>query len=100
MLKKELAAYLTHNFPNNYDTLIFLTRFDHFNHQVSILSQYLSTQEKVAAKQYASTALANRHIVSRGLLKYILSVYMEGLPKQIKICYGEYGKPYLKAGGI
>lgn len=100
MLKKELAAELARRFPDEHNTLIYFTRFDHFHDQVSVLNHYLSSEEKAAAQQYATTQLTHRYIISRGLLKSILSWHMGILPEEIDLHYGKYGKPYLKESNL
>ncbi len=60
------------------------------------LQELLSPEEKIRAYDFKFDYLQNRFIAARGILRFILSQYLDINPQQIKIGYTEKGKPFLK----
>lgn len=61
---------------------------------------YLSVKEKQQVKKYSNRFLADRYIVSHGILRCILSYYIKQPPQSIKFIHNEYGKPFLKKSDV
>lgn len=62
---------------------------------VQNLKQFLSEDEKARAKRFYFKRDRKNYIVARGLLRIILSRYMDKKPGQLRFCYNPYGKPSL-----
>jgi len=62
---------------------------------VQNLKQFLSEHEKVRAKRFYFERDCKNFIVARGLLRIILSRYVDKKPGQLCFCYNPYGKPSL-----
>lgn len=62
---------------------------------VQSLQQILSVDEKARARRYYFETDRNYFIVSRGLLRIILSRYLDMEPSKLRFCYSPYGKPSL-----
>jgi len=62
---------------------------------VQNLKQFLSEDEKARAKRFYFERDCKNFIVARGLLRIILSRYMDKKPGQLRFCYNPYGKPSL-----
>jgi 4'-phosphopantetheinyl transferase len=60
------------------------------------LWQTLSPDEKQRALKFHFQRECDRFIVSRGLLRAILSCYLSQAPDQIRFAYNEFGKPALR----
>lgn len=58
----------------------------------------LSAEEWMRARRYSSSQVARRFIVRRGLLRRILGKYLDHSPKEIRIEFNAYGKPFLAPG--
>jgi 4'-phosphopantetheinyl transferase len=65
-----------------------------FTH-ISYLAEILSADEKKRAQDFRLERDRMRHIFSRGILRLILSEYLDQSPAQIKIMTGSQGKPAL-----
>ena len=63
------------------------------------LLNILSPDEKHRSDKFRFDADRSRFIISRGILRKILSGYLHKSPKQICFSYGNFGKPALIAGG-
>jgi 4'-phosphopantetheinyl transferase len=62
---------------------------------VKQMEKSLSDDELSRAKKYHFSRDAEHFIVSRGILRKILSLYLKIKPDQLEFQYGAYGKPYL-----
>jgi len=58
----------------------------------------LSVDEKARAGRFHFEKDRNHYIVCRGLLRLILSTYLDIKPTQVEFSYGRYRKPALKTG--
>lgn len=65
--------------------------------RIQQLTQSLSTDERVRAERFYFEQDQKRFIVGRGLLRTILSCYLDIEPSQLQFCYGRRGKPALAA---
>lgn len=65
------------------------------------LEQSLDQGERRKAERFHFSQDREHFIVARGLLRIILSHYLDEEPSQLKFCYGPYGKPALaeESGG-
>ncbi len=61
------------------------------------LRQRLSADELARAKRFHFDRDRNHYIVARGLLRRLLSHYLNLLPDQLRFTYTDYGKPDLVA---
>jgi len=59
------------------------------------LAEALSLEEQQRAARFRFDLHRNRFIAGRGLLRFILSLYLRLDPGQIKFVYGSHGKPAL-----
>jgi 4'-phosphopantetheinyl transferase len=69
---------------------------DHLRQQFEDFYRLLSTDEKERAHKFYFKKDGEHFIVSRGLLRRILGLYLERDPKQLRFCYSSYGKPFLE----
>ena len=70
-------------------------QIDGSDEEVAQLTQVLSTEEIDRAERYHFEKHKRRFIVSRGILRTLLSTYLQRPPHQIEFRYGPKGKPYL-----
>jgi 4'-phosphopantetheinyl transferase len=61
------------------------------------IGKTLSSDEKRRAKRFYFRKDQYRYIATRGVLRNILSLYVDSSPKDLRFCYSDYGKPYLSA---
>src|SRR5262245_19979858 len=59
------------------------------------LSQLLAPDEYQKAQKFYRASDRDRYIVGRGVLRQILSTYLNVPPDQIRFSYNKYGKPSL-----
>ena len=64
----------------------------------SSLFRRLSENEKLSFSSPQLSAVSNKKIASRGLLREILAFYLNISPDKIPILISDYGKPYLAEG--
>jgi 4'-phosphopantetheinyl transferase len=62
---------------------------------IQSLKQALSLDERGKAERFYFQKDQNRFIVTRGLLRMILSLYLKIEPHQLRFCHNTYGKPAL-----
>ena len=62
------------------------------------LYHHLSPTECERVSQYNTAEKRDRFILSRGILKEVLSKHLEIDPKNIEIHYSKFNKPYLSQG--
>jgi 4'-phosphopantetheinyl transferase len=60
-----------------------------------LLAQTLSNDERARSERYYFERDRKRYIVGRGILRMILSSYLQTNPRSIKFRYSSYGKPIL-----
>lgn len=68
---------------------------DYFSEKTQLFS-ILSEDEKVRASRFKFDIHRDRFIVSRGILRHLLSHYLQIKPENIIFSYGKHGKPFLK----
>ena len=66
-------------------------------YEIAELFSLLSSDEKARSERFYFEKDRNRYTVGRGLLRVILSGYLEIEPSQIEFVYGNQGKPALKS---
>lgn len=87
--------------PDNFISLsssdvdIWCVKLHSFSTHVLALSGFLSSEEKNRSEKFRFDRDKLRSVVSRGILRLILSEYLEQPPAQIKINSGSQGKPAL-----
>lgn len=64
------------------------------------LFEYLSTDERERAGRFHFSKDRDRFIVARGMLRRILSRYLNTPPAQLLFSYNKYGKPALHADSV
>lgn len=64
--------------------------------QVKTLKQILSADELTRAGRFHFQKDRHQFVVTRGLLRLVLSKYLETEPKGLRFCYGPFGKPALE----
>lgn len=64
--------------------------------QLQKYKNVLSAAERLKFESYRFNKDKNKHIASRGILRHILSIYLDDDPKNIVFTYNQYGKPFLK----
>ncbi|CAM4439813.1 MAG: hypothetical protein LEGION0398_MBIBDBAK_01404 [Legionellaceae bacterium] len=78
------------------DTAHVLTiHLNNFHPFINDLYQLLSTEERQRANEYFFLKDKNRYIIARGMLKIMLSAYLNIAPDYVQFVYSQYGKPYL-----
>ena len=60
-----------------------------------IFENTLTADERARAERFYFQKHREHFIVGRGLLRHILSRYLEKEPDQLRFCYNSYGKPAL-----
>jgi 4'-phosphopantetheinyl transferase len=56
----------------------------------------LSDQEKLRSRSFVNSSLRRRFTLSRGVLRVLLSRYLDACPQDIVFGYGPAGKPFMK----
>ncbi len=64
------------------------------------LQAVLTMDELSRAEKYYTSELQNQYIVRRGILRTILSRYLDCFASEIEFCYSEWGKPQLDGNQI
>jgi 4'-phosphopantetheinyl transferase len=80
---------------SNPDVHVWLAGLDQLEDSLSHLSELLSEDEVARAQSYYLGRDRNRYIGRHGLLRKILSLYLDVSPGEIHFNYGALGKPYL-----
>ncbi len=57
----------------------------------------LSSDEQQRAQKFINEPLRTRFILARGLLRFLLSTYLQESPQRLQFAYTDKGKPYLPA---
>ena len=79
---------------------VYIVDMNKYMHYVAQLWHYLSAQEKEQAKGYYTTSLTAWYVISHGILRCILSDYVEQSPESIEFICNNYGKPFLKKNDV
>lgn len=95
--KQDWAWQKPDNFPSlsGSEVDIWCARVDDLSVHLQDLAGTLSAEEKKRAEQFRFDRDKLRHVFSHGILRLILSKYLEESPAQIKIMIGPQGKPAL-----
>ena len=76
-----------------YNTVfVCIVNFTNCKQNIPLFWECLSTKEKIQAKQYYTSDLSDRYIISHGILRYILSYYTHQLPRNIEFIHNKYDK--------
>lgn len=75
-----------------------IIQLDTFFSSIPTLWEFLSIEERSKSKKFAFDLLSKRYIVSHGILRLLLSRYLDSFSFQLQI--GRYGKPYLKDSAL
>jgi len=67
---------------------------EHIN-KLPIYWEFLNDKEKAKAAQFKFDKDCNCFVVARGVLKKLLSIYLNLKPKEIEFQFADYGKPYI-----
>lgn len=73
-----------------------------FDSELPQFQAMLSSVEKTKAEKFRFSKDRNHYVIRHGILRVILSRYLERRPSEIDFCYGPFGKPEIKgdlAGG-
>jgi len=79
----------------NEDVHIWCTCLNQSTSRVETLAQLLSQDERTRSERFYLERDKKRFIVGRGLLRIILSRYLDTNASQLQFCYGPHGKPTL-----
>ncbi len=77
---------------------VWAAALDEFKDQIAELGDLLSPTEHDRAERFKFVKDRNRFLIRRGLVRVILSLYLEKLPSAIEFQYGPYGKPEVQSG--
>jgi phosphopantetheine--protein transferase-like protein len=78
------------------NAIIFTAKLPLMKQHQKELWQSLSGQEKIQAEGFVNNTLKDKYILSHGLLRYLLSLYVERNPQDIQYLVNQFGKPFLK----
>lgn len=77
------------------DVHLWLASTDRPSDSVEVLWKTLSPDEQIRAERYRVTAVRNRFILRRGILRALLGSYLGIAPERLAFAYGANGKPEL-----
>ena len=78
----------------------YIIDMDQYHDNLSLFWEYLSINEQEQAKRYYDKVLADHYIISHGILRSILSYYIDQSPSSLELINNTYGKPFLKNSNI
>lgn len=78
------------------DIYVYIVNLNNFLIKKTLFWRYLSEEEKTQANQYFTDTLKERYVISHGILREILSFYIQKSPHEIIFIKNNYGKPFLK----
>lgn len=78
------------------NAIIFTAKLSLMRQHKKELWQSLSDKEKIQAEGFINNTLKNNYILSHGLLRHLLSLYIKSNPKNIQYSVNQFGKPFLK----
>ena len=85
---------------NSNKVFIYIADLSNCTQDIPKFWQCLSDEERKKAKKYYNSFLRDRYVIAHGILRYILSYYIDKPPKQINFVNNKYGKPFLKNSDI
>lgn len=77
------------------NAIIFTAYMPFFKKHLKELWNPLSPQEKSQANKFINENLKNKYIISHGILKYLLSRYLNITPSDIHYITNQFGKPFI-----
>ena len=80
--------------PNN-ELHLWHCRFDANKDKIEAFKSIMSDDEKEKAGRFKFTAHREQAIISRGILRTLLSKYLNKAPRDLRFGYTEYDKPFL-----
>lgn len=80
----------------NNEVHVWRANLDLSKNQLQKYKIVLSADERLKFESYRFNNDQNKYIASRGILRHILSLYLDDDPKNIVFTYNQYGKPFLK----
>ena len=95
-----LALSLNSNEANPNAIFVYSVNLTNYKQSTPLFWECLSIKERIQAKQYYTSDLSDCYIISHGVLRYILSYYINKLPQDIEFINNEYGKPFVKNNNI
>jgi 4'-phosphopantetheinyl transferase len=78
------------------DAYLYTCNYEHLVLRMHELQGYLLGEELEQANSYATLELKHQFVISRGLLRGLLSLYVQVPPENLVFVYNAYGKPSLK----
>ena len=82
-------------FFNNFSIEVWSIDLRTYEKQESTMRNFLDQTETKKADLFRFEHLRKNYILSHGILRQLLSAYLNKDPLDISFCYGPFGKPYL-----
>jgi 4'-phosphopantetheinyl transferase len=79
---------------------IYIVDMNDFHDDIIQFVPILSSQETSKAQSYYTKILAERYLISHGILRLILGHYANQSPKELQFITNDYGKPFLAQSNI
>lgn len=76
--------------------VVFTAYIPALKHCLKDFWQDLSEQEKSQAGKFVNNELKDRYVLSHGLLRHLLSSYVNTMPENIYYLFNKFGKPFLR----
>jgi 4'-phosphopantetheinyl transferase len=80
------------------DVHLWCARLDQQADSLAEFTTTLSPGERERAKRLLHTVDRDRFVLRRGILRAILSLYLDVAPSKVRLAYGRYDKPFLARG--
>jgi len=77
---------------------LYVMSVNEMQHDEAELASYLNPDEEVRASRFINPEHGRKYRCVRGMLRKLLSHYLNMAPGEIEFCYAEHGKPSLKGG--
>lgn len=74
---------------------LWLVRLSELENQKDKFADFLDENETMRLKQFSNDQAAKMFLFSRGILRYLIGIYLNCKPKSIVFSLGQHGKPYL-----
>jgi 4'-phosphopantetheinyl transferase len=71
-----------------------------FGEQIPLLSALLSAAERQRGERFHFPADRDRYVIRRGILRILLSRYLNTHPREIEFRYQRWGKPEMNGGSL